>query len=47
MEADGLHQVKDMDQVTEAGREVRQYITQKSTEFVKHAKCFAGGNPGA
>jgi acetyl esterase/lipase len=47
MVVDGLHQVKDMDQVTEAGRAVRQYVTQKSIEFVMHAKCFIGGNPGA
>lgn len=46
MEADGLHQVKDMDQFTKAGRAVRHYVTQKSVEFVKHAKCSAGGSPG-
>ena len=39
MKANGLHQVKDMDQVTEAGRKVRQYATQKSIEFVERAKC--------
>ena len=32
-----------MDQVTEAGFAVRQYISQKLTEFVK---CSTGGNPG-
>jgi hypothetical protein len=42
MEVDGLHQVKDMDQVTEAGRTVRQYVKEMSSEFVKHAKCSAG-----
>jgi acetyl esterase/lipase len=47
MEVDGLHQVKDMDQVTKAGRAVRQYVTEKSIEFVKQAKCSAGGHPGA
>jgi len=40
MEADGLHQVKDMDQFTEAGRAVRHYVTQMSVEF------SAGGSPG-
>lgn len=30
---DGLHQMKDMDQVTDAGRAVRQHVTQKSREF--------------
>jgi acetyl esterase/lipase len=39
MEANGLHQMKDMDRMTGAGREVRQYVTQKSIEFVEHAKC--------
>ena len=43
IEVDGLHYVKDMDQVTKAGRAVRQYITQKSTEFMKHAKCSTDG----
>ena len=37
MEVDGLHQVKDMDQVTEAGRKVWQYVTQQSVNFVKSA----------
>jgi len=45
MEADGLHQVKDMNQVTEAGCAVRRYVKQKSIEFAKHAKCSAGGGP--
>jgi acetyl esterase/lipase len=46
-EVDGLHQVKDMDQVTGAGRAVRQYVTQESIKFVKDAKYSTGGNPGA
>lgn len=41
-EVDGLHQVKDMDQVTEAGREVRRYISQKSIQFVEYANRSAG-----
>lgn len=42
MEVDGLHQVKDMDKVTEAGRAVREYIKQQSIEFAKQAKCSTG-----
>jgi hypothetical protein len=42
-----LHQVKDMDQVIETGRAVRQYVTQKSIKFIIHAKYFIGGNLGA
>ena len=47
MEVAGLHQVKDMDQVTAAGCSVREYVTQKSIEFVKRAKCSAGQIPDA
>jgi acetyl esterase/lipase len=46
MEANGLHQVKDIGQFTEAGHAVMQDITQKSIELVKHARCSAAGNPG-
>ncbi|KAK5074561.1 hypothetical protein LTR70_010157 [Exophiala xenobiotica] len=37
IEVDGLHQVKDMDQVTAAGRKARQYILRVSREFMKQA----------
>ncbi|KAK5083833.1 hypothetical protein LTR05_006339 [Lithohypha guttulata] len=37
IEVDGLHQVKDMDQVTAAGRKARQYILRVSREFIKQA----------
>jgi hypothetical protein len=47
MEVDGLHQVKNMDQVIKAGRAVRQYVTEKSIEFMKQAKCSAGEYSGA
>jgi len=40
MKADGLHQMKDMNQVTEAGCAMRRYVKQKSIKFAKHAKCF-------
>ena len=43
-EFDGLHQMKDMDQVTDAGRAVRQYVTQKSIELARRAKCTADGS---
>ncbi len=42
----GLHQVKDMDQVTEAGRRVRRYIKEKSIEFVELAKRRRGRDEG-
>ena len=35
IEVDGLHQVKDMDQETEAGRQVRDYGKQISSEFYR------------
>ena len=44
-EFNGLHQMKDMDQVTDAGRAMRQYVTQKSIELARlaqtgvHAQC--------
>ena len=41
IEVPGLHQVKDMDRVTEAGRTVRQYIRQKSSEFVRSVRRSA------
>jgi hypothetical protein len=41
----GLHQVKDMDQVTDAGRAVRQYISQKSIELVGRTKAADGAMP--
>ena len=44
---DGLHQVKDIDQVTEAGCAVRQHVTQKSIELARHAKCSGEGSAGA
>ena len=47
MEINRLHQVKDMDQVIKAGRTVRQYVTEKSIEFIKQAKCSADRHPGA
>lgn len=37
LEVVGLHQVKDMDQVIEAGRRVRKFIKEKSIEFVELA----------
>lgn len=37
LEVDGLHQVKDLDRVTVAGREVRKYILQASRDFMKLA----------
>jgi acetyl esterase/lipase len=43
MEADGIHQMKDMSQVTVAGGAVRRYVMQKSIEFAKHAKSSANG----
>jgi hypothetical protein len=42
-----LYQVKDMDQVIKAGRAVRQYVTEKSIEFIKQAKYSADGHSGA
>ena len=38
LEVDGLHYVKDMDKVTEAGRAVRQYVKRISIEYAEHAK---------
>jgi len=38
LEVDGLHYVKDMDKVTEAGRAVRQYIKRVSLEYAEAAK---------
>lgn len=37
IEVDGLHQAKDMDRVTAAGREVRQKVLQWSTGLTRHA----------
>ncbi|KAK5074437.1 hypothetical protein LTR70_010238 [Exophiala xenobiotica] len=45
IEVDGLHQVKDMDRVTAAGREVRQYILRASREFMKRAACSTDRRP--
>ena len=42
IEVDGLHQVKDMDQGTEAGRQVREYGRQVSSEFIELDKFLAG-----
>ncbi len=39
-----LHLCEMADQVTEPARVGRQYVTQESIEFVKHARCSAGGN---
>ena len=44
MEADGLHQVKDMSQVTEAGCAVRHYIVQKTIEFANVAPTLKRQN---
>lgn len=38
LEVDGLHYVKDMDKVTEAGRAVRQYIKHISIEYAEHTE---------
>lgn len=45
IEVDGLHQVKDMDRVTAAGRKVRQYILEASREFMKRAACSRDRRP--
>ena len=41
---DGLHMVKDMDQVTEAGRQVRQYVKQKHGLWTKRATVTCIGD---
>ena len=46
LEVVGLHQVKDMAQVTEAGRRVKGYIKEKSIEFVELATRRRGRNEG-
>lgn len=45
IKVNGLHQVKDLDCVTEAGREVRRYIRQVSKEFMVSAACSANRGP--
>ena len=41
----GLHQVKDMDQVTAAGREVRLYVLQELRDFMEEGACFRDKDP--
>ncbi|KAK5069426.1 hypothetical protein LTR51_008676 [Lithohypha guttulata] len=45
IEVNGLHQVKDLDCVTETAREVRRYIWQASKEFMVSAACSANRGP--